>query len=323
MLRRITGSRWLRIVFAVVAVVLLVWAIVDQWHRVAPRFEQLSILGIVVSSIAVLVGMFAMLKTWQVALAGLGSPIRFAAAGRIFFLGQLGKYVPGSVWPIVVQMELGADAGVPRASSVMTLLFIYVLYSTSAALVSAICLPAVTDLVPIWLAVLAFIAGVALLLPPILNRLIGFGGKLLRQPALSTMRPRAILVSFGWALVMWAAFGVHVLVLAHDLGHPLTWHLLLLAVGGYTLAWICGFLFILAPAGGGVRELVLTALLAATISHDDGFAVALVSRLMMTVADLLCAFVAGASLGRGRLRELRHRDDRGGRHRSVEEPAPS
>ena len=317
MLRRITGSRWLRVAFAVVAVVLLVWAIVNQWHRVAPRFAELSVLGLVVSSIAVLVGMVAMLKTWQVALAGLGSSISFAQAGRIFFLGQLGKYVPGSVWPIVVQMELGADAGVPRASSVMTLLFIYVLYSTSAALVSAACLPAVTDLVPIWLAVLAFVVGVALLLPPILNRLIGFGGKLLRQPTLNRMRPRAIVLSFGWALVMWVAFGLHVLVLAHDLGHPLTWHLVLLAVGGYTLAWICGFLFILAPAGGGVRELVLTALLAASIGHDDAFAVALVSRLMMTVADLLCAFIAGASLGRDRLRELRARAPR------TKEPAPN
>jgi glycosyltransferase 2 family protein len=308
--RRITSSRWLRLGFALVAVGLLTYAIVDQWHRVAPRIGELSALGLVISSLAVLAGMFAMLKTWQVTIDGLGSPLSLVQAGRIFFLGQLGKYVPGSVWPVVVQMELGADAGVPRASSVLTLLFIYLLYSTSAALVSAVCLPWVTDLVPIWLAVLAFLAGVLLLLPPVLNRLIGFGLKLLRQSSRPRMRPRAILAAFGWALAMWACFGVHILVLAHDLHPPLTWHLLLLSVGGYTLAWICGFLFILAPAGGGVRELVLTALLASTLGHDAGFAVALVSRLMMTAADLICAFAAAVSLGPAKLRQLRARGER-------------
>ncbi|HEU5268417.1 MAG TPA: lysylphosphatidylglycerol synthase domain-containing protein [Jatrophihabitans sp.] len=306
-MRRITSSRWLRLAFALVAVGLLSYAIVDQWHRVAPRFGELTTAGLAISSLAVLAGMYAMLKTWQVTVAGLGSPLGLVPAGRIFFLGQLGKYVPGSIWPVVVQMELGADAGVPRATSVLTLLFIYLLYTTSAALVSAACLPWVTDLVPIWLAVLALLAGLALLLPPVLNRLIGTGLRLLRQQHAPRMRPRAIFTAFGWALAMWACFGVHILALARDLHPPLTWHLLLLSVGGYTLAWICGFLFVLAPAGGGVRELVLTALLAGTLSHDAAFAVALVSRLMMTVADLVCALAAAASLGPAKLRQLRAR----------------
>jgi len=317
--RRITSSRWLRLAFALLAVGLLSYAIVDQWHRVAPRFGELSMAGLAVSSLAVLAGMFAMLKTWQVTVAGLGSPLSLVQAGRIFFLGQLGKYVPGSIWPVVVQMELGADAGVPRATSVLTLLFIYLLYTTSAALVSAICLPWVTDLVPIWLAVLALLAGLAMMLPPVLNRLIGLGLKLLRQQHRPRMRPAAIVLAFGWALAMWACFGLHILLLARDLHPPGSWQLLLLSIGGYTLAWICGFLFVLAPAGGGVRELVLTALLAGPISHDAGFAVALVSRLMMTAADLVCAFAAAASLGPAKLRQLRARAERG-REQPAEAP---
>jgi uncharacterized membrane protein YbhN (UPF0104 family) len=305
--RRITSSRWLRVGFALIAVALLSYAIVDQWHQVAPRFGQLSGAGVVFSSLAVMVAMFAMLKTFQVTLAGLGSPLSLVQAGRIFFLGQLGKYVPGSVWPIVVQMELGADAGVPRSSTVLTLLFLYLLYTTSAGLVSAGCLPWVTDLVPIWLAALAVLVGIVLLLPPVLNRIIAVGLKVLRQPSRPQFELRPILSSFGWALVMWAGFGLHSLRLAHDLHPPLTRHLLLLCVGGYTLAWICGFLFILAPAGGGVRELVLTALLAGTIGHDGAFAVALVSRLMTTVADLVCALIAALSLGPAKLRQLRAR----------------
>ena len=149
--RRILGSRRLRALFALLAVGLLVYAIVDQWPAVAPKFGQLSIAGLAGSSAAVLVGMFAMLKSWQVSLAGLGSSIRLPVASRVFFIGQIGKYVPGSVWPVVVQMEMGKDAGVPRVTSGLTLLYCYVMYPITAGLVGAATLPWVTDIAPVWL----------------------------------------------------------------------------------------------------------------------------------------------------------------------------
>jgi len=308
--RRITSSRWLRLGFGILALALLLYAIVDQWHNVGPKLGDLTVPGVALSGLAMLIGMVAMLKTWQVTMAGLGSPLRTVQAGRIYYLGQLGKYVPGSVWPMVVQTELGADVGVPRSSSVVAVLFYYLLFTTSSALVSAVCLPWVTHLVPIWLAVLALVVGVVLMAPPVVNRLVAIGMKVLRKPSRPQLTLRPILVSFGWALVMWACFGTHILLLVHTLGHDFSWHLALLCVGGYTLAWVCGFLFILAPAGGGIRELLITALLAGTIGHDTAFTVAIVSRLMVTVGDLFWAFLAAVSLGPAKLRELRARGER-------------
>ena len=117
----------------------------------------------------------------------------------------------------------------------------------------------------------------------------------------------AIAGSSGWAVLMWLAFGLHILILSHDLGPALTWELALICTGGFAVAWICGFYAIFAPAGGGVRELVLTAMLMGTIGREDALAVALVSRLLMTVADLLCAGVGVASLGPEKFRALRSR----------------
>jgi len=43
-------------------------------------------------------------------------PYRLIALGsRIFFVGQLGKYLPGSLWALLVQMELSRKAGIPRS----------------------------------------------------------------------------------------------------------------------------------------------------------------------------------------------------------------
>ena len=36
-----------------------------------------------------------------------GRPVPRRSSAEIFFVGQLGKYVPGAVWPVVVQMRLG------------------------------------------------------------------------------------------------------------------------------------------------------------------------------------------------------------------------
>ena len=304
---RILGSRALRVLFALLTLGLVVYAIRNQWSGVAPKFEQLSSAGLAGSSTALLLGMFALLKSWQVSLAGLGSSIRLPVASRVFFIGQLGKYVPGSVWPVVVQMELGKDAGVPRVTSGLTLLYTYLMYPITAALVGAATLPWVTDIAPVWLWLLTTVACAVLLLPPVLNRLFGICIRILRQQGELGMSGRAIARSSGWAVVMWLAFGAHILILSQDLGSDLTWELALVCTGGFTVAWICGFFAFFAPAGGGVRELVLTAILMGTIGREDALAVALVSRLLMTLADLLCAGVGVASLGPAKMRALRAR----------------
>ena len=38
----------------------------------------------------------------------------WGAGGRVFFVTQMGKYVPGSVWPVVMQMEAGKARGASR-----------------------------------------------------------------------------------------------------------------------------------------------------------------------------------------------------------------
>ena len=48
------------------------------------------------------------LMGWRVLLGDLGTRLPAAPASSIFFVGQLGKYLPGSVWTVVAQAEMGA-----------------------------------------------------------------------------------------------------------------------------------------------------------------------------------------------------------------------
>ena len=59
------------------------------------------------------------------------------------------------------------------------------------------------------------------------------------------------------------------------------------------LAWVAGMLVPIAPAGGGVREIVLVAALSPVASRSVALIVALVSRVLMMLADLALAAWTG------------------------------
>jgi glycosyltransferase 2 family protein len=73
-----------------------------------------------------------------------------------------------------------------------------------------------------------------------------------------------------------------------DLGVPAQ-RALPLAVGAFAIAWCAGPIVMIAPAGAGVRELALVALLAPVLDPAAALVVALVSRLFLTIADLVLA----------------------------------
>jgi hypothetical protein len=79
-------------------------------------------------------------------------------------------------------------------------------------------------------------------------------------------------------------------------------HVLLLAAGGYALAWTVGFILIPFPGGIGPRELALIAVLSPVMAPGPALVVALMSRVVTTIGDLTWAAVA-AGVGRKQRRE--------------------
>lgn len=308
-MRRLLRSRWLRIGFAVLAVALLLYALASSWPAIRPRLRSLSPAGVVLSLALVVAGLFASLLSWRAVMADLGSPLQVGTLSRIFFLGQLGKYLPGSIWPVVAQMELGADAAVPRRRSAAAAVVIYVVNVSTGALVAALTLPLVAAGSVGWSAVsvLTLPAGFFLLHPRVINPLLNRGLRALRrEPLEHPLTGLGLLAASGWAVAMWLCYGLHILVLARDVGGS-GGRLLFLAVGGFALAWVTGFLVLVAPAGAGAREAALVLALSGALTRSGALTVALVSRLLMTLGDLFWGGLALGRIGLARLRALRAR----------------
>jgi glycosyltransferase 2 family protein len=301
--KRLLGSRLVRWGFVAIAVGFGGYAVAGQWTGIRNALAQIGPLPAAGSMLAVLLGLLATMCAWRRLLAGLGSPLPTAAAARILFLGQLGKYLPGSVWPILAQMELGRAHQVPRHSSASASVLTMLLSLLTGLLTALVMLPFTGASSYLW----AFAAApflLACLHPRVLNPLMGRLLRLARQPALGQpLSGQTLAVALGWSFAAWVCNGVQIWLLAVRLGAPVG-SSLLLAMGGYAFAWSVGFLVVFAPAGVGVREVLLVAMLSPAVGTGGATAIALVSRVLTTAGDLLTAAAAGGCRRRPRADRL-------------------
>ncbi len=79
--------------------------------------------------------------SWQVLVDDLGKPIGPGRGAQVFLVGQLGKYLPGSVWAYVLQLELGRKAGLAWARVFAGTLFSIAVTIVAALLAGALAVP--------------------------------------------------------------------------------------------------------------------------------------------------------------------------------------
>jgi glycosyltransferase 2 family protein len=305
-LLRLMRSKAVRVGFLALVFALLGITLAEQSSTLWREVQQLSAPMLLLAFALSIAGLVCNLMVWREVLADLGSRVSVAEAWRIYFIGGLSKYVPGAIWPVLAQAELGADRGVPRSRSALSVILCYAVMTSSGAVVAAITLPfATAGSVGQYFWILFLIpVGVLLLSPPVLNRLLRLVLRLARQsPDQQGVSYRGLARMMVWAIAAWTANGLFIYVLLRQLaGHPQG--TLLVSVGAYALSWVVGFLAVFAPAGAGVREVVMVAVLH---THPAAIAVtvALASRAISVLADAVTGAAASALIGRRRLGQLR------------------
>lgn len=290
-----------RLGFLVVALVAAVWAVASQWEEVR---AAVTAMGPAAAAGALAAGCGYVLLTmlaWRSLLAGAGTRLPLRTAFSVFFVSQLGKYLPGGVWNVLAAAEMGADHAIPRRRSVSVMVVTVVVSTVTGLALAAGTMPFAPPQVArtYGLSVLALPVLVVVLLPPVLNRILGLALRATGRPPLEApLGWRAVGACAAWTLAAWVVAGLQVWVLAVGTGMAASASALVLCVGGYALAWTVGFLVVVVPAGAGVREAVLGLVLAGTLSSGGVVAVVLASRLALTVADLLAGAVGIALVRR-------------------------
>jgi glycosyltransferase 2 family protein len=303
----LTRSKVFRACFGLLLAALAVWALLSEREEVTQAVARLTPAWLLFAAVSTVVNVLLAGMVWRTLLADLGSRLPLPVAARIFFVGQLGKYLPGSVWPVVMQTELGSDHKVPRRRTATATMVGLLLSVTSALLVMLIALPFAPDALPRsfrWAALL-IVPLVVVLHPAVLGWAVDRALLLIGRERLERRTTvRGTLLATLWALGSWAGAGLQVWALSVPLGASADVATAVLLIGGYSLAWAVGFLVIVAPAGAGAREVALLAVMASVLDRGAALVVVLLSRVLFTVVDLAAAGL-GLYAGRHHHRAVR------------------
>src|SRR6478735_7647411 len=283
----------LRVAIALITLAAVVYAVVHNWADVSVHLDKISWTTFLWSTLAAGIGTWLTMIGWKTLLRVLGSDLHPAPASGVYFVGQLGKYLPGSLWSVLVQADIASHLKVPRRRTAVTGLLALGLSLLTGLLVglpAAFLLRSDSSGFDWWL-LLAIPILVVLCVPRLLNAVIDRTLRTLkREPLERGLSTGAVLRAVAIFISVWIAFGVHTLLLARavagDGAHP---DLTTAAMTGYALSVSLGMLTIVLPAGLGAREGLLTLILSTAMPTPAAAAVAIMSRFIVTIVDVLAA----------------------------------
>lgn len=267
-------------------------------HGLADDLRTVGTVRAVCAGVAALAGVFVGMLGWRLVLAGLGTRLRLAPAAKVYFVGGLGKYLPGGVWPALGHADLGRAMGLPAPRLAGAFFGSVALSVLSGAAVGLLVLPRLAAAEPAWWALVPLLSAAVLpfAVRPLGAWLAGAASRVLprrfRLP-LFPARPvvvRAVLLM----LTGWLVSGAHLVVLAGAFGVDGVAGTLTV-VGAFALASVAGMVAFVLPGGIGAREVTLGLVLSTVLPGSAVVAVVALSRVLVTLADGLAAAVAAVA----------------------------
>lgn len=293
-----TFSRWLGPAVAVAASVFVVRVLTREWPAAREALRNASLRWIAAAAVLALAAMVAMALPWRRVLRLFVVGASLPAVVAMYFAGEIGKYLPGGVWPVVGRGELAHRAGVARSSAYASVaLSLVTLYLAAAVTGAALLLLPGAGSTPgaAFVIVPLAVAGMVLLHPRLLVVGLNTAARLVRRPlAVEPPRWRSSLSLVALYVPAWILVAVATWCVARSL-EPAAG---LVDVGGAAVvSWLAGFLVLGVPGGVGVREATFVAL-AGGIPAGAAVATAVVARLLFVSVDAAGALVALPGLRR-------------------------
>jgi len=290
----------------------------QEWH-VAPFW-------LILAGMLYLVGLSAQGWFWHHALASLGQQVPWLATFRAYFLGHLGKYVPGKALVVILRVA-GVKRWVPslRVAVISTLLETLTMMAVGAFLAALLTL-IFLDVPPVLMLLagaMAVASGIPTL-PPVARWLAQLGAmRANREQTVADLEPlpprtsgaaaapsassldaslsgiSPTLLASGWiaAAVCWLFLGLSLWATLRSLGleqfRPLDDMPLLVAAS--SLAVVAGFLSLM-PGGLLVRDAVLMQLLAPICGDADALVATILLRLVWLATEaVMCGILEVAA----------------------------
>lgn len=295
-------KKWLLLAAKLAVVALLVWAvrrtIVDALEQLDKYPWQLHPGWLVVAGGLYLLGLLPAGLFWRHVLRSLGQQASVSESLRAYFIGHLGKYVPGKAMVVVLRTGLIRSGRVNTAVAAVSVFFETLTMMAVGAFVAA-------AILAVWFREqqTLFLAAVGLMVlaglptfPPLFKRLVRWSGVGRASPeavaSIEQLNPGTMLygwlaMGIGWwilGLSLWAVLRAMGTIDSGPAQHAL------LCTASVALAMVAGFLSLI-PGGAVVRELVLAELMVPQFGEAAALLSAVVLRLVWLLSELAISII--------------------------------
>jgi len=253
---------------------------------------------LVLSGVLYLAGLLPCVWFWRRLLRHFDQPPSTLDIVRAYYIGHLGKYVPGKALVVILR------TGMLRAKQAdTTVVAVTVFYETLTMMAVGAAIAALLVAVMWSGQTLAMVAAIGLMivsviptLPPVFRRLARIAGMGRSNPQVAEKLAHFgygelligwMAIAAGWFLLGLSLWAVLRAIGLDDVPLLETWPLCTAAVA---LAVVAGFLSLI-PGGAGVRESILLPLLAPQLGATVALGAAILLRIVWLVAELLVSAI--------------------------------
>ncbi len=292
----------LRLGLAALVLAFLVVAVASQWDELKEQDVEFNPIWLLPALVMIAIPYAMAAFGWDLVLRALGHWLRPLRAQAIWAQSLMARYVPGTLLLVVGRVLLSEREGVPRRTTMASLIYEQGVFLVSALIVGSWLLLGAEKLggeaeriAVLALAPLLVIVLHPRIFGPLSNRALTALG---REPLQRLLPMRHVLMLTAYFLFVWVVLGVGAFFAARTV-FDLSFSELPAVAAANALGYGAAVLTVVFPGGLGVRDGAFA--LALDSALPGGFAlaaaVAIAVRLMTIVAEILYA-VAANLLGR-------------------------
>lgn len=274
-----------------------------QSHREQLDVANMAFAWIFLGSLVYAAGMMPASFAWLQTLKSFQQKVPFWVGMQAYFLGHLGKYIPGKAMAIIIRVGKLRAYGVEIKPTIVSI-FVETLTSVCVGAILGCTLLLIQSPQPpkwiLWNAALCIPCAGLLLLPHTFRTVLSILSKsrIGRMPkgVSEAFTWRLMLRTSAWMLLGWCLHGTAswlVLIGLQPNGNLITFQAWTICTAAISLGAVIGFASMI-PGGAVVRELVITLLLGSLVSEPIALAAAVVFRAVGLVAELV--LVGGFSI---------------------------
>lgn len=302
-----SARRWLALAAKFLLTAVILYFVYDQisshWDQIRDYQWQVDIFRLVLSIVLGVATLVVMAGVWKIIIAGFGHQLSLGKSFRVFYLSNLGRYVPGKVWQLVGILYLAKKEGIEPETAGASFLVVQLFAIPASFLVFALAAQfepaliierfAIMGSYSAWLMAVGMLVfcGALVMYPSgvlkLANRLLRLVGR--PQVEFRLDKSVALRVLLGYCLG-WIMYGLAFWLFVSSVA-PQTELGPIAAIGLFNAAYQIGYLALFAPGGFGPRELVMGLMLTPFVGAI-GPAVAVLARLWAIIVEGIAVLMA-------------------------------